>query len=64
MKTKGCVWEMTTRMIKSMKFHTRSKSKDGSATDEPLLLVSQKSEGNQGQYLKNDDKNIKINESL
>ena len=48
MKTKGCVWEMTTRMIKSMKFHTRSKSKDGSATDEPLLLVSQKSEGNQG----------------
>ena len=24
-KTKGCVWGITTRMIKLMKFHTRSK---------------------------------------
>ena len=40
------------------------KSKDGSAADEPLLLASQKSEGNQGWYLKSDDENNEINESL
>ena len=61
-KTNGCVWGMTTGMIKPMKFHTRSKSKDGSATDEPLLLASQKSEENQGWYLKNDEENNEINE--
>ena len=37
--------------------------KDGSATDEPLLLASQKSKENQGWYLGN-DKNNEINESL
>ena len=41
-----------------------TKSKDGSASDEPLLLASQKSEGNQGWYLGNDDENNEINESL
>ena len=47
-----------------MKFQ-EAKSKDGSTTtDEPLLLTSQKSEGNQGWYLKNDDKNNEINGSL
>ena len=51
---KGCVWGMTgyvcgmtMRMIKPMKFYTRSKLKDGSATDKLLLLASQKSEENQ-----------------
>ena len=43
-KTKGCIYGMTTRMIKLMKFYTRRKTKDGSATDELLLLVSQQSE--------------------
>ena len=52
------------RTIKSMKFHTRIKSKDGSATDVLLLLASQKSEGNQGWYLGNDDENNEINEIL
>ena len=33
-------------------------------SDEPLFLAPQKSEGNQGWYLKNDDENNEINESL
>ena len=41
-KTESCVWEMMTRMIKPMKFIQEAKLKDGSATDEPLLLASQK----------------------
>ena len=42
-ETKGCVWGMTTRVIKPIKFYTKAKSKDGSATDALLLLASQKS---------------------
>ena len=42
----------------------KAKWKDDSATDEPFLLTSQKSEENQGWYLGNDDKNNEINESL
>ena len=38
--------------------------KDDSATDELFLLVSQKSEANQGWYLGNDNENNEINESL
>ena len=63
-KTMGCVQGMTTRTIKPMKFYTRRKTKDGSATDELLLLVSQKSEENQGWYLGNDNGNNEINKSL
>ena len=54
----------TTRTIQPMKFYASSKIKDGSATNEPLLLASQKSAGNQGWYLKNDNENNEINESL
>ena len=36
-----------------------AKSKDGSATDEPLLLASQTSEENQGWYLGNDERTMK-----
>ena len=43
-KTKACVWGITTRTIKPMKFYQEAKLKDGSATDEPLLFASQKSE--------------------
>ena len=63
-KTKGCIWRMMTRMIKLITFYTETKSKDGSATDEPLLLASQKSEENQGWHLGNDNENNEINESL
>ena len=42
----------------------QAKLKDGSATDEPLLLASQNLEANQGWYLGDDDKNNEINESL
>ena len=62
--TIGCGWGMMTRMIKPMKFHTRSKLKDSSATDESLLLAPQESERNQGRYLMNDNKNNEINKSL
>ena len=41
-----------------------AKSKDGSTTDELLLLSTQKYEENQGWYLGNDDKNNESNESL
>ena len=56
-KTKGYIWGMTMRKHEA-------KQKDGSATDELLLLASQKSEENQGQYLRNDNKNNEIYESL
>ena len=39
-----------------------AKSKDGNATDEPLLLASLKSE--ERWYLGNDDENNEINKSL
>ena len=41
-----------------------TKLNDGSATDEPFLLASQKSEENQGWYQGNDDKNNEINKTL
>ena len=42
-----------------------TKLKDGSATDEPLLLPSQKSEENQGWHLGNDDdENYEINKLI
>ena len=50
-----------------MKFYTRIKIEGCqwlSATDELLLLTSQKSEENQGWYLENDDENNEINENL
>ena len=49
---------------KTNKIPYKKQSKDDSATDKPLLLASQKSEGNQGWYLKNDEENNEINESL
>ena len=52
------------RVIKLMKFYTTSKLKDGSATDELLLLASRKSEENQEWYLGNGNENNEINESL
>ena len=55
---------MITRTIKPIISIQESKSKGDSATDESLLLASQKSKGNQGWYLKNDNRNNEINESL
>ena len=60
-----CLGNDDEKKIKPKKFHTRSEiTKDVSATDELLLLASQKSEGNQGWYLKNDDEDNQINKSL
>ena len=63
----GCVWGMMARTIKPMKFYIiiqEAESKDSSATDEPFLLASQKSEENQVWYLGNDKNKNEINESL
>ena len=53
-----------TRTIKPMKCYIKTKLKDGSATDESLLLASQKSEESLGWYLGNDNESNETNESL
>ena len=59
-KTRGCVWGMTTRVIKLMKFYTRSKIEGWQCN----CLHHKNLEENQGWYLENDNTNNEINESL